>query len=194
MSAWLYRILWPLDWSDDRALALARRIGDEPLHAWLDDETRESGVLLDDQVAHMLVARFMREWPRGRIFGARAEARWQYRIDGGMTVVVTDDENPPDEAQDVIPLTPVSEPSPLLLWGQRRTGGWDEARIPQVRHCYPHSWRGPYAAVLTRRYEAPLPGAGRIAPGVRVVTRYLAFDGNYAPQHEPLPAVRKAEP
>lgn len=157
-------------------------LGVPPLNAWLEDELRPDGLQLRDDVTLDAAALLIRTWPRGRLFAASGDLRWERFDDGSvhLAIVAT---TPPPHAQGQTPLAPIdSERSDeyLLLWGERRAGSWREQRIPNLSGMYPEHWQGPFAAIRARTYEAPweVETAGR---DVRVVTRYQAYVGDYDP-------------
>lgn len=152
--------------------------GAGPLAAWLEDEGRADGLQLrDDLSGPGEAAALVMAWPQGHIFGPTGHLQWERQPDGGTHLVLICDGASPWGGE-WLELAPVGEEA-IILWGERR-GEWSEGRIPDVGRLYPQTWAGPRAALEVRYYEADWPEAA----SVRLVTRYLAFQGTYDLQED----------
>lgn len=168
-------------------------LGNGSLHAWLEDPTRIDGFQLRDDVTAAQARGLLRTWTEGRLFTPSADLRWEHQ-DAGIYIVLIADVVLPEAFEGQVGLTPIaawtsaseeidspdSKPEPLLLWGETRAEGWHEDRIPKLERRIPTTWKGRYAAVLTRMYEADEPVHGA-EDGPRLVTRYLEYDTAYNP-------------
>jgi hypothetical protein len=176
--------------------------GPGPLHAWLEDPLAPDGMRLRDdllltqvQIRHdgVLIAEpttapvgpvVWRHWPQGRLFSPEADLRWEQMTPAQVHVVVITAAplGAPWDTEAILELEPVHpDDEYLLLWGRLEHGIWQEGRIPSLQRMYPPHWSGPYAALVTRTYEADWPEAS----SVRTVTRYIRYDGNYRPRLDP---------
>lgn len=174
--------------------AMLALVGAEPLNAWLDDPLRPDGMRLRDdlllsqiQFQHtgVLIAErdatdgpiVWQRWPQGQLFSPQADLRWE-QIDADhlhVAVITARDLDAPFDQAAVLNLEPVhTDDEYLLLWGKCENKVWQEGRIPSLCGIYPAHWQGPYAALITRTYEADWPEQR----SVRTVTRYIRYDGN----------------
>jgi hypothetical protein len=143
--------------------------------AWLEHPLRVDGIeLRDGNVTPDDVAALLEEWSEGRLFGTNGELRWEDAGEHVHLVLISDTPNAiPLDYVGCLKLEPLNaDPEHLLVWGQRRGDRWSEERIPMLD--YPKKWRGPYAAVLARRYEHL---ADSTRPYDSIIVRYCGYDG-----------------
>lgn len=168
-----------------------RLLGNEPLHAWLENPRHPAGFKLDDNVRAATAAELLQAWEQGRIFGEQSDLRWEHQPDGTIYLVIMSTV-PPVEGQGVfaqdtvISLEACGEPYAIMLWGIRRarsqgTAIWEEGRIPALDRWYPAHWAGPYAAIRVQSYESVWRYAPDALPTRRTITRYIRFEGQVAP-------------
>lgn len=146
-------------------------LGAGPYHAWLEDERRPDGLRLCDDITDAAEAlRLIMKWPQGHLFNRAGHLQWERPDDNRIHLVLIGDGALPT-GLDSQPLEQIGEEH-LLLWGEQR-GGWATGRIPRMGDRYPTGWAGPHASLHVCTYELDWPGA----QSVRVITRYLAFQG-----------------
>jgi hypothetical protein len=164
--------------------ALLAVFTDEVLNAYLENVNDPDGIKIADDIAHPTAVDLPEHWPQGRLFTHQADLRWERTRNGGLHAVLITDADLPTRAREPLELTLVGgedHTQRVLLWGEYRRSAWREERIPRLnsdQSVYPATWSGPYAAIITREYEAPLPAQRPKFAGVRSVVRYLAYDGN----------------
>lgn len=157
---------------------------DQVLNAYLEDPDDPDGMRVADDMLRTTAVELPERWPQGRLFTWQADLRWERIRDAGLHAVMITEKNLPINARDPQDLTPVGDGTcKVLLWGEYRHDAWREERIPRLNGgqvVYPRHWNGPFAAIITRQYELPLPAPARHPEfaGVRRVVRYLAYDGN----------------
>jgi hypothetical protein len=140
---------------------------------------------LRDDVPLAEAPNLLQTWPQGRFFTEAADLRWERQPDGAWHLTILADTALPAFVAGTIELHPSGPARPFLLWGTRREGAWREDRIPGVGLGYPELWTGPNAAVWIQTYDSPWQPGGPETATVRIVTRYLRFDGNHTPTRLP---------
>lgn len=177
--------------AEDLSAMLDALLVGEAWDAWLEDPLLERdprGLVLRDTLSRSEGLALPMLWPEGRLFNQALDLRWERRSNGTTHLVVIADADAlpaPFRTPALVPLTLVVRPgddgSPqhLLLWGERTgEGDWREGRIPDISRFYP-AWKGPWAAIAARTYEALWVYDPAMPPTVRTVTRYLGYVGNY---------------
>lgn len=167
---------------------LAGLSGADSFNAWLEDPLAKVdpiGLRLRAGVARTEALELLARWPEGRLFNAAVDLRWEQRPKGRVHLVAIADTLPGlFRIPPPLPLTLRSRAQQecLFLWGRRPNAVgedvWEEARIPNLMQIYDQGWKGNLAAILTRTYESPWEYDPDMPPAVRVVTRYLGYDGN----------------
>jgi hypothetical protein len=103
------------------ALAL-QKLGDTAIHAWCDDESQsgKKGLLIADDLQRNAITDYLTRWPRGRLFTAVADLRWE-RLDASRShvVLIADgDEHQQLGMEGMLDLTAMGRERHLLLWGE----------------------------------------------------------------------------
>ncbi len=202
LSAWIGSALVTADTPVTDVQLLLPLLGPAPWSAWLEDPFDPDGLRLHDDLqasqVQLLPAGVQiseptdsgplrwRRWPQGHLFSPQAHLHWAAITPTGWQIVVITEAVRPAlfDATTTLTLTPLHPGDDyLLLWGRYDADDthWSEVRIPSLLHIYPAHWSGPYAAVVTRSYEADWPEYNT----VRRVTRYLRYDGHYQPAVDP---------
>lgn len=170
-----------------RFSALLGFFTDDLLNAYLEAAYDPDGIRVADDMPRATAAALPERWPQGRLFTRQADLRWERTKDRGLHAVLIADGELPASVREPLDLTPIGKPNHqqrVLLWGEHRNNAWREERIPRLNGdqlVYPKNWTGPYAAIITCSYEAPLLAQRPEFAGVRTVVRYLDYDGNFDP-------------
>jgi len=113
---------------------LLRVQADDPLYGIVEDDAEIcfDTIACDDGAWHTAKEpeRDLGSWPRGRVFGAAGELRWQTHEEWVHLVLTTDAEPPiPHSLEGIVELGQ-GEDEPHLLWGEWERDAWREGQVP----------------------------------------------------------------
>lgn len=176
----------------DLPAVLAALLKAEQFHAWLEDPSVQvdpNGLCLRDDIAYDEALRLPALWPEGRLFYPEVDLRWEHLPAGKIHLVAIGEPVPaPFRTPAPLVLTPLirsassTNDTCLLLWGERSAATnnvWSEGRIPDLKRFYP-AWKGRFAAISAKTYEAAWCYDPDMPPAIRTITRYLAYSGDYS--------------